>query len=448
MKDLVNPLKGHIIPGMRAAVFLAAVFLAACASTGSFTNIDHSLSRGNYPGGLELLEKGRPLLYSNRDNILYYLDKGMLSHYSKQYEDSSRLLESGERAIEAAFTKSVSAEIGSYLLNDNVREYPGEDYEDIYINSFNALNYYHQGKHEDALVEIRRMNNKIRHLSGKYGAIIEELRRQAREEQLGQLPANAGGPMRFTDSALARYLGMLFYRGAGLYDDARIDRDRLKAVFSGAPSVYTYPAPSSISGELEIPRGMARLNIIAFSGLSPTKEERVVRLPLPNAGWIKIAVPEMVYRHSDVSRIEVAFDSGGGFNLELLENMEAVARETFKARQGLIYLKTTIRAMLKGISSTALGVAAGEAEGEAAAVLGLLGFLGQMFAEFSEQADLRVSRYFPARAYVGGVNLKPGLYSFRVTYYGRTGRELASERYENMRVRENALNLAEAVCLK
>jgi hypothetical protein len=449
MKGLENSQRTGV-PGGRILAFLAVLacgICAACASTASFTKIDHSLNQGNYSGGAEILEKGKSSLYPGRDNILYYLDKGMLSHYAQQYAESSRLLESGDRAIEAAFTKSVSMEMGTYILNDNTREYSGEDYEDIYLNCFNALNYYHQGKSEDAMVEIRRMNHKISRLATKYGAVLSDLQQKAQSENLGAIPkAPASGP--FTDSALARYLGMLFYRGAGRHDDARIDRDGLRKAFARASGLYRYPPPASLAEELEIPGGMARLNVIAFSGLSPVKEERTIRIPLPNMRWVKIALPEMVNRRSDIKRIAVVLDSGGSFDLELLEDIEAAARETFKARQDVIYLKTTIRAMLKGVSSSVLDAAAGETEGEAALALGLLSFLTQIFAELSEQADLRISRYFPARAYVGGINLRPGQYSFRVTYYGRTGKELSSVRYENMQVRENVLNLAEAACLK
>jgi hypothetical protein len=432
----------------RGWIFVFLIILGACASAGSFARIDNSLSQGNYAGSAALLEKEKPSLYSGRDEILYCLDKGMLSHYAKQYAASSRLLENGERAIEAAFTKSVTMEMGSYLLNDNVREYPGEDYEDIYLNSFNALNYYHRGNLEDALVEIRRMSGKIQHLSTKYGLLRSNLQQKALDEDIGRIPANPAAAGRFTDSALARYLGMLFYRSTGRPDDARIDRDGLRVAFANAPEVYKFPVPSSISKELEIPEGMARLNVIAFSGLSPVKREQVIRIPLPGSRWVKIAVPEITGRPSDVRLIEVVFDSGGRFNLELLEDMEAAARETFKARQDIIYLKTAIRAMLKTATSSALDAAASQKEGDTGFILELLSLLTQVFAEFSEQADLRISRYFPARAYVGGINLQPGRYSFAVHYYSKSGREITSVRYENMQITEKGLNLAEAVCLK
>jgi hypothetical protein len=241
---------------------------------------------------------------------------------------------------------------------------------------------------------------------------------------------------------------MLFYRGSGRYDDARIDRDQLRVAFANSPNVYTHPVPPSIEEELEIPEGMARLNVLGFGGLSPVKKEEVLRIPISNSRWVKIALPNMAYRNSDIRKIEVAFDDGRRFDLNLLEDIEAVARETFKERQNVIYLKTVIRAVLKGATSSALDVAADETGGETGMILGILSFATQVFAEASEQADLRISRYFPAKAWAGGINLVPGTYSFRVYYYGRSGKEIASFRYEDMDIRENTLNLAEAVCLK
>jgi hypothetical protein len=435
--------------GICRAIALIFIFLSSCASTARYARLDDSVGQGNFSDGIALMDKGKRSLYSNREAVLYYLDKGMLLHYAKQYEDSSALLEDGERAIEAAFTKSITMEIGTYILNDNTREYAGEDYEDIYMNSFNALNYYHRGELDEALVEVRRMNNKIQYLSAKYGVILSNLQKKALDDT-GQIPKNPNAGTKFTDSALARYLGMIFYRGAGRYDDARIDYQGLRTAFANTPGVYKYPVPSSLAGDLEIPAGKARLNVIAFSGLSPVKEQVVERLPLPGGGWIKIAVPIMVSRPSAVRRITLVFDNGEHHDLELLEDIGAVAQETFKNRQNIIYLKTSIRAAIKALSSTALYAAAEDEKvsEDASLLLSLFGFFAQIFAEASEQADTRISRYFPSKAWVAGLNLAPGMYSFQVKYYGSSGKELASVQYENMRVRENTLNLAEAICLK
>jgi hypothetical protein len=432
---------------MKPLAFSLVVFLFLSCASAPFARVDGKVEASDYTSGVALLEKEKRSLYTGRDTVLYYLDKGMLAHYAGLYKDSSDLLESGERAIEEAFTKSVTQEIGTYLVNDTTRDYDGEDYEDIYINTFNALNYYHRGDLEDAMVEIRRMGNKLQYLSAKYGAIITNLQEKALEEE-APVPPDENAPSQFSDSALARYIGMLFYRGAGRWDDARIDGDRLRVVFANSPEVYRHSEPSSLGEELNIPGGMARLNVIAFGGLSPVKEEETLRIPIPPARYIKIALPKLVSRPSEIRRIEVALDAGERFTLELLEDIDAVARETYKKKEEVIYLKTIIRATLKGVTSSVLDAAAANQDGSAGLILGILSLGAQVYAEASEQADLRLSRYFPGKAYVGGINLAPGVYSFSVTYYGQSDRPLAVLRYKDVPVRENRLNLTEAVCLR
>jgi hypothetical protein len=223
----------------------------------------------------------------------------------------------------------------------------------------------------------------------------------------------------------------------------------LLAAFANSPSVYTNGIPESVSGETEIPKGMARLNVLAFGGLSPIKQESVLRIPLPNYRWIKIALPEMVSRNSEIQSIELDLDGGQKIKLELLEDMDAVAKETFKARRQLIYVKSILRATVKAAGSSVTGAAAKETDDKITGlILELSSIAAQAFAEVSEQADLRVSRYFPAKAYVAGINLPPGLYSFNIKYYNKSGKEIASIRHEDMNIRENTLNLAQAVCLK
>jgi uncharacterized protein len=437
--------KKHLL--INIILSLGLTLLWSCA-VGSFAVIDNELERSSYADIVKLLEKNKEILYKSEDKILYYLDKGMLQHYAQQYSESSKLLQEGERAIEEAFTKSITREISTYLINDNVRSYGGEDYEDIYINVFNALNYYHRGDREGAMVEIRRMNNKLSYLAVKYDAVITGLQSNKLEDDT-RISPELNAQAKISDSAIARYLGMLFHRGAAQYDDARIDSDRLLAVFANSPSIYTFKIPESLSGEMEIPEGMARLNVLAFGGLSPIKQENVIRIPLPDFRWIKIALPEMVSRHSEIHRIELVLDNGQKYELELLEDMDAVAKETFKARQQLIYLKTILRATVKAAGSSVMDIAARETDdGIASFVLELYSIMAQAYAEASEQADLRISRYFPAKAYVAGINLPPGRYSFSIKYYNRSGREIASIRHENINIRENTLNLAQAVCLK
>jgi hypothetical protein len=429
-------------------LFVGTLFLLlSCASGNPHQEADIHARGGEYEKSLAVIERDKKSLYRDKDAILYYLDAGILNHYTADYRRSTELLQEAERAIEAAFTRSITMEIGTYILNDTTREYAGEDYEDIYINAFNALNYCHESKLEDAMVEIRRMNNKLAFLASKYGIIVDRLQKEALESEGQEIPPDPSAEqITFSNSALARYLGMLFYRGSGKPDDARIDRDQIRIAFANTPSVYSYPPPASLDDELSIPAGKARFNVVAFSGSAPVKEEEILRIFLFSF-YTKIALPVMIPRPSVVDRIEVRFDSGKSLNLELLEDMEAVVTETFKERRNLIYLKSVLRAMLKGVASTVMDRAGDEVGGDTGALLGLLSFGTKIFTEVSEKADLRISRYFPAKAYVGGITLEPGLYSYSIIYYSGNS-VVDSFRRENVMIRAGGINLAEAVCLK
>ena len=428
-----------------ALLICISSLLISCVTTDPFIPVDNMVQQGEFPAAVERLEERKNKLYRNRDSVLYYLDKGMLARYAGDYTESITLLQQGERAIEANYSVSISQEIGTFITSDRAREYDGEDYEDIYLNLFNALNYYHCGDLEGAMVEIRRSSNKLRDLSSRYGILMTNMQRMAIDNGT-DIPRNPDAPSQFNNSALARYLGMLFYRGTGNMDSARIDQNQIRIAMANNPAIYTHPVPSSIAEELNIPRGMARLNVISFTGRSPIKEEEVTRIFLRNS-WIRIALPVMVSRPSQINSVEVILDSGESFTLELLEDISAVAKAAFTHKKNVIYTKTIMRAVLKGLTTSALFAAAETSENNSG-LFTILGVGAQVFSEASERADLRMSRFFPGKAYVGGINLPPGTYSFTVTYYDHNKQIIAQHHHENVEVLQNTLNLTEDVCLK
>ena len=80
--------------------------------------------------------------------------------------------------------------------------------------------------------------------------------------------------------------------------------------------------------------------------------------------------------------------------------------------------------------------------------MGLLMGVGTSIAvNASEQADIRMSRYFPRYAYAGGLNLDPGVYAITVNYYGPGGL-VQSVKRPGVPVEAGKLNLVETVCLR
>ena len=450
---------------------LAFLFLSCASTSASYKKIDNAVYQNDFEKGIaEIIigqEKKRPI-YPENNAVSLFLDKGLLEHYAGNYSSSSRDLENAERLIQEAFTKSITEEIASYIANDNTKEYPGEDYEDIYLNVFNALNYYHNNNPEEAMVEIRKItmpSGKLDLLSRKY----EEGNKSAVQHLfealksigfMANLELPRGEPVVFSDSALARYLSALFYQGRGNEDDARIEFSRLNAAFKGNPKIYYHPIPKSVEDAQNVPQGKARLNVIGFIGLSPIKEEQIFNQFFPVfknhvLRYAKFKLPVLVKRPSVIDRIQVKINGGQSFDLELLEDMGAVSGETYNARFANVFFKTYIRTIIKyaaadiEASATAFRFGGKKNSENAAGLLAgtAVSIARKATVDASEAADIRMGRYFPDKAYIGGINLEPGIYSATVTFYNQ-GKVVATDDFMELNVRANALNLIEAASLK
>jgi hypothetical protein len=448
-----------------------SVTLFSCATKpDAYAKMDAAIDAGDYASAIAVINdaqaipegKDKPAapIYQANSAILLYLDRGILEYYAGNFENSMGDLEEAERLIAEAFTKSVSQEIGSYLANDNVKDYAGETYEDLYINVFNALNYYARGDVEGSGVEVRRMTEKLAALegTGEKGAFeISDLMTFFAEavkiaEQVGltlgiDLPVpspvhdlkvapgdpgadfmqwvQSGDGKKIVDSALARYLSAIFYRGMGNDDDARIDLEALSQISS-----------FDASGEADIPSGKARVNVIGFAGLSPEKAMYKQSISLdcfptisesaekafavdPTLGFGWAAVPVLIPRVSKIDKVEITIN-GETIALNLLEDIGELMKSTLAEKFDDIYYKAYIQAAVRYIAVEVAGKQAKEKAGnspvaDAAVKAAIVG--AKKSADALAQADIRSSRYFPDKAYAGGVTVDPGEYNVTVDYY-------------------------------
>ncbi len=461
----------------RPPILLAAALLCAagCASLRTdkshYAGMDRMLERADYPAAIARIESAREKAYTQKDRVVYYLDMGMLYHWNGDYARSNELLEKAERGIEENFTRSLSRSASSLILNDNVLAYAGEDYEDVYLNAFKALNYLALGQTDEAFVEVRRIDQKLAQLESRNARVARKLS-EAEEAGREFVP----GKSCFQQSAFGRYLGLLLYRNEGKWDDTRIDRDYIGKAWKLQPDIYTFPEPDLTPALQRLPATKARLNIVAFSGLAPdkkastfyihTEEELVVLagtsenylgkqdldglsvIPWPGvaAGYhFKIQLPYMERHPSAVERIEVVVAGGPQALLEPLESLENAAIETFGIRKPLIYLKTVTRAVSKGLASE-------QAKQQMTENMdGGMAFFTRLAADLmvdqTENADLRVSRFFPAKASIAEIHLDEGSYDIAINYYGRGGNLLRSDMRTGVRVVAGELHLLESALL-
>lgn len=439
---------------------VAGFLLGSCTTMGDYdySSIERSLESQGYQAAYEQVVDDSRKMYSSHDEVLLHLDRGMLSHYAGEFERSNQELAEAERKIEEYYAKSVTQAISAYLVNDTVVDYSGEVFEDIYTNIFMALNYIQLGDVEGAFVEIRRFDNKLRAASAKYSDMISQANKESGSNggETVEVP-----DMEFHNSALARYLSMILYRSRGQLDSASIDMRYLNSAFASQPDIYNFPVPSSLAQELEIPEGKARLNVLAFSGLAPVKEEEEERLfSISGDFYYKIAYPRMQSRDSAVKSIKVTViplqDESGqmmaatsrSVSMEPLESISNIALDTFAQHQALIYLRAMVRSITKAVSTAVWG---GLADNTSDVGLGLLFSVAQLAStvatEATERADVRCTRFLPGFAWVTGVWLDPGSYRIVIEYKNSSG-QVVSQEEQTVSVRSNGLNLVESLCLR
>ncbi len=426
-----------------------AVSCATMTRNALFQKADAGAASRNYDQAARLLDgPDTKTYYNDKDQVLRYLDTGLLFQLAGEPQESVRRLEEADRLIEQNYTKSLSEAAASFVLNDYQLEYFGEAYEDIYVNVFKALDYIDLRKFDDAAVEIRRVNTKLNILEDKYGRYADSM--NASPAAKGQARS---GRTEFRDSALARYLSSLLYQAEGKPDDAELDLRKLHDAFSAQPNLFDFPVPPVGTAASQ---DKVRVNVLTFTGKSPLKRANNLRIntlnnlivisqqtedasghlvfsnlaplvfPGVEGGYnFKAELPQMVLRPSRIAKIQVLIDGQPAGTVSLIEKLDAIANETFKLSETPILFKTVIRTVTKGILTKKAKDAASHAAASAGEVGLVLAFAGGLAADLavdaSEQADLRVGRYFPGRASVGEFDVTPGTHTVSVEYYGVQG---------------------------
>ncbi|QEN03205.1 hypothetical protein EW093_00300 [Thiospirochaeta perfilievii] len=424
-----------------------------------YREVDYQLSIGENQKALDEFLQTKERVYSEKDRVLYYIEEGILYRLAGEYRKSNDSLTLAENSIEDLFTKSISKGILSNVLNDNALPYSGEDYEDIYINIFKALNYFHLKEFESALVEVRKVNLKLDNLENRYKGVLEELN----SSEDVDIPT---ADFNFHNDVLARYLGIIAYRLTGLDDDSRIEREYLIKAFNYQESIYNFNLPSLPTESSD----MAIINVLSFSGYSPEKVADTLAI-YGSGGYLslgsnssylgfhsirhsgvtsdlslKLQFPRLESLYDPVSYVEVFVDGISYGYLDLIENIDNIAIETFKVKQPVIVGKTILRAISKAVISEISEDTITENYGEGFGLLS--GLLGDIFMQVTENSDLRSSRYLPSKVRGLEILVEPGFHDISVVYYNSNFIEIFEESFNNQNIKTGSLNLFESTLMR
>ena len=146
--------------GLYKSLFGLVFFLSACASyQKEMQGVRSSLAEGRASKAVsELAPKAGE---EGRDQILYMLEYALALHQQGDLKKSNDVLIAVDRLADVKDYVSLSREAGSLLFNEGVLTYKSERFENLLINAYLALNFTLLGDFESALVECRRMDEKI-----------------------------------------------------------------------------------------------------------------------------------------------------------------------------------------------------------------------------------------------------------------------------------------------
>ena len=398
------------------AVLLGVWALGGCATySSSFGVIEHDLAARQYDAALQGIEKQAG---SKTDRALYLLNKGMVLRMKGNFADSNRALEMAKAEMARLYAVSVRENTLSFIVNDATVSYVGDDYEQVLVHLYMALNYLELGQPNEARVEALQVDIKLR--------------------ELGEHISDS----KFTEDAFSRYLTGMIYEERGEWSDALIAYRKAYQAYKKYQSNYGLAMPAMLKHDLlrlakrqglsdelaqykkefgiEPPREDSRapeqegeLVFVLNNGLAPIKREKAAALIDPVSGvLVRIALPYYESRGNNVVAARISV-SGKQVTTELMENIDAIARQSLDTRMAAITARSIARAAVKVTTQKTLSRGSGNNENDA--MVGLLGSLAmQVAAVATERADTRSWLTLPANIHLTRLPLPPGSYTIKV----------------------------------
>lgn len=362
---------------------------------------------------------------TGRDRLLYLMELGNLMRLAGDFATAENLLLKADRLSDQQRGIELGQEIEAFLSSDNALEFRGADYEKVLINYCLAVSYASENNMEDALVECRRVNDKLRVLNQSY----EENRN------------------RYSDDAFIRYLMGILYEKAGDLNNALIAYRNSAAVYdSSYAEDYGISAPRQVKSDilrLSSELGMqsvyqdystswpdvrwenegpdsyhGEIVVILEAGMIPPRVERSHTFVLDDRVY-RVSLPAIADKRRE--SWSVILSSGDtqvhGF---LAEDIAGIARKNLEDHAVRDIARAVARLVVKAGVTEAGEQLVEELTEENSGLSQAAGLLLSIVGAVTEQADLRAWLTLPSQIFVARLRLPEGTHPVRVEVNGRT----------------------------
>lgn len=434
---------------MRKSVWvfsLLALFTSCATYYQANQSFNQEFERGDLEEALDALRRNASEGRGKKE-FLYQVNNGLVLSLLGRYEESNEFFEKAYLFGED-YRKNYLYEVGSYLTNPNLTVYKGEDHEHLMLLYYKAINFLKMDKHEEALVECRRLNIRLQQLSDRYSS-----ENKYREDAFVH---NLMGIIYEADKDYNN--AFIAYRNAyNIYDGSyqklfklpppdQLKKDLLRAAYrAGFEDEFNQWKEQLGMNDYAVQDDPAELVFFWHNGLGPVKAEWSVNFVITRKGnWIVFDNPDLGIHFpfnvedrdekdrkglADLEVFRVAFpryverqpyydrawiETGAtNFNLEVAEDINRVAFKGLEQRMHLEFSKTLLRAALKKV-----------AEYELRKTDKMLGSALGMLNAITEKADTRNWQTLPYQINYCRVPLKSG--KNEIIFHVGGGKEKAS----------------------
>ena len=417
------------------------LFLAGCATTNPVLQpqINSLIAADMFDEAVNVLNT-KIQSYGPKNELLYLMDKAYVLHITRHYQESIDLFEKAQRKFDELYTKSLRNIAATWIINDNVAPYRGEDFEHVLVNIFQALNYAAIGNLPEALVEARDVDLKLNKINDLYKAGQKNVYREDAFARLlmGILYEATDNQQDLNDAFISYKKALEIYErdyrqnykmsvpivlienllAAAEYFDEQAFQDYRKS-FPNVPFV-----------RLKEKKQKAEIYLIQYNGLAPIKHPAIIPIPLPGT-VTQLAFPTYDTRYYEIS--SSTFQAVGTAQkesknqTELGQDIEAIARQSLANRKMRIYAKAVARPAAKYLAERKIISKTKEHHGDIAAIA--VSGLSIWYNLYSEQADLRSWQTLPAQIRIARLIVEPGDYELSLNNFNA----------ENIRIDENNL---------
>ncbi|MFY0664322.1 MAG: hypothetical protein JXQ97_06845 [Natronospirillum sp.] len=241
---------------MRMVVAVCMVLLlAGCATYGDQQQEAlKAVERGDYTSAEELFSSA--LQDRAREELLYYLEIGMVRHLAGDFAGSNSFLQRADDLRDALSVEAYGAQFRNFMTSPALGTYNGTPYEFAYVNYFKALNYLGLAQEtgeerwlESARVEARRLEIILNEFAANEGdyldvATAEDDKAAGFLSILRQLNGQYMDPVTliYRDDAWARFLAGITYENLREWDSARVAYQAAAVAYeSGYAEQYQLP---------------------------------------------------------------------------------------------------------------------------------------------------------------------------------------------------------------